>query len=295
MSILSETFIMKINSYLPDEHVFLRRLTAIAKVPKRVYVQGGLPPTRVKAVAIVGTRKPSQYGTQVAFDLAEKLARRGVMIISGLAYGIDAAAHKGALAAGGITMAVMAHGLDRVYPAGHKSLAEMILRTGGCLISEYPEGTQALKHQFLERNRLVSGLADAVIVIEAAERSGTLRTVAEALEQGIDVCAIPGPITSPQSWGPNTLIHSGAHVIRSAEDILALLGIETDTVKHRIPPHASPEEHAILQALIDGLSSGEDLLEASGLSVPVFTQTLILLELQNHIRPLGGNRWAIRT
>ena len=294
MSILSETFNMKINSYSPDEHIFLQRLGTIAKVPKTVYVRGGLPPTRVKAVAIVGTRKPSLYGTQVAFDLAEKLARAGVTIISGLAYGIDAAAHKGALAGGGHTIAVMAHGLDTVYPKGHNALAHGIIEAGGALLSEYPEAEPALKHRFLERNRIVSGLADCVIVIEAAERSGTLRTVAEALEQGVDVCAVPGSIQNPQAFGPNQLIKQGAHCITQANDVLELLGIPRESHQQPQGKLHTPDEAAILQALDSGIVDGEDLLTASGLDVSRFNQTVTLLELDGTIRSLGANRWTRR-
>ena len=243
-------------------------------------------------MAIVGTRKPTPYGIEVAFDFAEKLARRGVVIVSGLAYGIDTAAHRGALHAGGTTIAVMAHGLDTVYPRGNTRLAESIIDKGGALISEYEQGTEAMKHRFLERNRIVSGLADIVIVVEAGERSGTLRTVAEALEQGKEVFAVPGPITSPQSIGPNRLIQQGAQPALTPKDICVALGIDPlEPIQSKLVT-ANPEELLLLELIAQGVRAGDQLLEQSGLSASVYGQTMTMLEIQGLIRPLGGNQWA---
>jgi DNA processing protein len=292
MSILSETKPMKINSYLPDEHIFLQRLGSLAHIPKKLYLRGLLPKTGKYSVAIVGTRKPTMYGTQVACEIAEKLAQQGVIIVSGLAYGIDTAAHTGALQGHGTTIAVMAHGLDSIYPRGNSRLAETILEKGGALISEYKPGTEAMKHRFLERNRIVSGLADAILVVEAGERSGTLRTVAEALEQGKEVFAVPGPITSEQSVGPNRLIQKGAHPVLSADDIMAVLDPQWRPAQQTILATANPEEKKLLELLQKGIQAGDQLIEQSGLSASQFAQTIIMLELQGLIRPLGANQWT---
>lgn len=292
MSILSETKSMKINRYVPDEHIFLQRLGTLAHVPKKLYLKGILPETRTYSVAIVGTRRPTTYGTQIACELAEKLARNGVVVVSGLAYGIDAAAHTGALRARGTTIAVMAHGLDSVYPRGNTKLAESILEQGGALISEYEPGTGAMKHRFLERNRIVSGLADALVVVEAGERSGTLRTVAEALEQGKEVFAVPGPITSEQSVGPNRLIQKGAHPVLSADDIMAVLDPHWRPTTQTILATANHEEKKLLELLQKGIQAGDQLIEQSGLSASQFAQTIIMLELQGLVRPLGANQWT---
>jgi len=278
MSILSETKPMKINSYLPDEHIFLQRLGSLAHIPKKLYLRGLLPKTGKYSVAIVGTRKPTMYGTQVACEIAEKLAQQGVIIVSGLAYGIDTAAHTGALQGHGTTIAVMAHGLDSIYPRGNSRLAETILEKGGALISEYKPGTEAMKHRFLERNRIVSGLADAILVVEAGERSGTLRTVAEALEQGKEVFAVPGPITSEQSVGPNRLIQKGAHPVLSADDIMAVLDPQWRPAQQTILATANPEEKKLLELLQKGIQAGDQLIEQSGLSASQFAQTIIMLE-----------------
>ena len=194
---------MKINRATPDKHNYLLPLTNIAKVPQYIYFTGSLPEDRIPSVAIVGTRKPSAYGKEVAHTLSYDLAKKGVVIISGLALGIDSIAHKAAIEASGTTIAVLANSVDQIYPRTNKDLAEKILGSGGAILSEYEPPTDARDYQFLARNRIVSGLSDAVIVIEAAARSGTLATVSHALDQGKEVFVVPGNITSPLSTGCN--------------------------------------------------------------------------------------------
>lgn len=283
---------MKINSISTDKHKYLKGLLSIAQVPKMLYTAGILPDAPIATVAVVGTRSPTIYGKQVAFDFAYKLAKAGIVVVSGLAYGIDRIAHEAALEAGGTTVAVLAHGLDTLYPAAHQRLAEQIIAHGGALISEYPSGTPAMKHHFLERNRLVSGLADALIVIEAGERSGTSATIMYALDQGKEVFAVPGPITSPQSVGPNRIIQQGAYPALSAEDILRIIAPQVLTKGGPVPMGETPEQSIILQLLRNGLTEGDRLLDASGLSPALFSETLTLLEIQGLIRPMGANRWA---
>jgi DNA processing protein len=283
---------MKINSISPDDHVFLQIIDGIALRPKTLYFIGSLPTERAPVVAIVGTRKPTYYGKEVTFKLAYDLAKKGVIIVSGLAFGIDAAAHRGALAAGGITIAVMAGGLDSIYPASHRTLAEDILRSGGALISEYPAGTAARDFQFLARNRIVSGLSDAVVVTEAAARSGTLATVAHALEQNREVFAVPGNITSPMSVGPNRLIRQGAQPVLGADDVLHSIAPQLVKQQTTLNLGSNAAEIKILDLLAAGIRNGAQLQQESHLSASEFSQALTMLEIAGLIRPLGGNQWA---
>lgn len=284
---------MKINSLSSDKHKYLQIVSTIANMPETFYTIGQVPTRRVLTVAIVGTRQPTMYGKQVTFDLAYKLAQKGIVIVSGLAYGIDSVAHTAALDAGGTTLAVMAHGLDTVYPKGNSQLAKRILENGGALLSEYPEGTAVMKHQFLARNRIVSGLADALIVTEAGKRSGTLATVMYALEQGKEVFAVPGNINSPQSYGPNRLIQQGAHPVTCVEDILAVLAPELLDGPKSAPTGQNAAQTTILGLLYEGVSRGDELQSQSRLDASRFMQTLTELEIDGLIQRLGGNHWAL--
>ncbi|MEK7481868.1 MAG: DNA-processing protein DprA, partial [Patescibacteria group bacterium] len=168
-------------------------LREIPNAPEKIYILGKLPPEESLKIAIVGTRKATDQGRIIAKKLAEKLTNLGIVIVSGLAMGIDTAAHEGAVVANGKTIAVLANGLDKIYPAQNENLAKKILELNGAIISEYEPGKPALEHQFLERNRIVSGLSVATIVIEAPERSGSLVTARLAAEQGREVFVFPGP------------------------------------------------------------------------------------------------------
>jgi DNA processing protein len=287
---------MKINTISPDEHGFLQIISTIALKPKMLYFVGTLPTERfpeVKVVAVVGTRKPTSYGKEVTFNLAYKLAAKGVIIVSGLALGIDAIAHKAALEAGGTTIAVLANGLDSIYPESHRQLALRIVDNGGALISEYPPGTLARDFQFLARNRIISGLCDAVVVTEAASRSGTLATVAHALDQNREVFAVPGNITSPMSVGPNRLIQQGAHPATSAEDILQVIAPQLLTLQTTLNLGTNPMEILLIDLIKSGIRDGDDLQQASKLIASDFSQTLTMLEIQGLIRGLGSNKWTI--
>ena len=187
---------MKINRIDPDKHEYLQIISTIAKKPKALYYTGKLPPKRQPTVAIVGTRKPSSYGKEVAHRLAFELAREGVVIVSGLALGTDGIAHRGALEAGGTTIAVLANSVDSIYPRSHKDLGNQILTSDGAILSEYEPPTEPRMYQFLARNRIISGISDAVIIVEATSRSGTLSTATHALDQGRELFAVPGNITS---------------------------------------------------------------------------------------------------
>lgn len=246
------------------------------------------------AVAIVGSRKVSPYGKAVTAQLAGELARAGVVIVSGLAIGVDGIAHRAALENGGITIAVLPSGLGNIYPASHHALAQEILEKGGTLVSEYPENARiAFKGNFIARNRIVSGLSDAVLITEAAEKSGTLHTADFALQQGREVLAVPGNITSPTSAGTNNLIKTGAISITSAADIFLALGMQESGAQKTAPKGGSPEEQALLDLLFSGIQEGEELLAGTKLDVSRFNQTLTMLEIRGQIRPLGNNRWSL--
>ena len=286
---------MKINSISPDKHNFLQIISTIAKRPETLYFVGTLPKVgfpETTVVAFVGTRKPTSYGKEVTFNLAYKLAQKGVIIVSGLALGIDAIAHKAALEAGGTTIAVLANGLDSVYPATHRKLAEDIIKNGGAIISEYPLGTPARDYQFLARNRIVSGLSQAIVVTEAATRSGTLATVAHALDQNREVFAVPGTITSPMSAGPNRLIQKGAHPVTSADDILEIIAPHLLEQQTTLNLGSNPVEIKIIDLLQSGIQSGEELHKLSGYPVSEFSQAITMLEINGLIRGLGSNQWT---
>lgn len=285
---------MKINRVATGANKYLKVLSSIEEELKSVYLIGNLPEDRLPTVAIVGSRKPTSYGLEMAYRLSYDAAQRGAVVVSGLAYGIDAAAHKAALDAGGRTIAVLAHGLDKVYPGGNQQLAERIAASSGALLSEYPQGTEALKHHFLARNRIVSGLADVLVVIEAATRSGTLSTAAHALAQGKTVCAVPGHVTSPTSAGCNALIRQGAVLVRGSQDIYEELGLQQGPAQAGLPFADTPEEDAILRALKKGYRDGDVLLGESGLDAALFSQTLSLLEIKGVIKSLGANTWSIK-
>lgn len=285
---------MKINRITPEKHKYLQIIAPIAKSPKTLHIMGALPNERMPTVAIVGTRKPSPYGREVTHQLSFDLAKRGIVIVSGLALGVDAIAHRAALEAGGTTIAVLANGLPRIYPATHKTLAEDIIKSGGAIISEYEPHSDARAYQFLERNRIVSGLADAIIITEAAARSGTLNTAAHALEQGKEVFVVPGNITSPLSAGCNALLKQGATPITGADDVLEIIAPHLLRAQSVLPLGNSPLESKLLELLQAGIRDGDELQQKAAAPISEFTQTLTMMELSGAIRSLGANQWTIR-
>lgn len=271
-----------------------QKLRGIPSPPKRLHLKGDARLLERQAIAIVGARKITPYGRQVTYNFAHELASRGLVIISGLALGVDAVAHQAALDAGGRTIAVLPSGLDKVYPASHHQLAKRIINTGGLLVSEYPEGTPPLRQHFIARNRLVSGLSDGgVVITEAANKSGTLHTANFALEQGREVFAIPGNITSAMSAGTNELIKTGAIPATSPQDILETLDIpdsEGEAVEEIIA--ATKEEHLILTLIRDGITDTSELIAHSKLTPDMFNQTLTMLEISGRIKAVSG-QWNL--
>jgi len=268
------------------------RLQRIASPPKQLFVSGQLDELlALPMVGIVGSRKVSPYGRSVTTRLAGELAGQGIVIVSGLAFGVDSIAHQAALDAGGRTIAVLPSPLETIYPASHRQLAANILKQGGALISEYPAGTESFRGNFVARNRIISGLSNALLVTEAAEKSGSLHTARFALEQGKDVLAVPGNINSPTSVGTNNLLRAGAGVATCADDILYALKLSPEQLK---PVKAASEpEQIILDLIAAGTADGDKLAQDSQLEIALFNQTLTMLEITGKIRPLGANQWAL--
>jgi DNA processing protein len=284
----------KINRISPDNNEFLQITIFIAQKPNILYFIGKLPEKRLPTVAIVGSRKPTTYGKEVTYRLAYDLAQQGLIIVSGLALGIDGLAHQAALEAGGITIAVLANGLPSIYPSSHQNLAKKIIDKNGAIISEYKPETEARPYQFLERNRLISGLSDAVVVTEAARRSGSLNTAMHALEQGREVFVVPGNITSPLSAGCNALLKQGAHPVTSAEDILEVIAPQLLKDQTALPLGSTPLENRLIELLQTGIRDGDELQRQAGCSINEFMTTLSIMELNDIIRALGGNQWTLR-
>ncbi len=289
---------MEINRIRPDEYNFTQRLASIANPPKSLCFMGTLPTSGAPVVAIVGSRKPSAYGREVTEQLAGDLAKAGCIIISGLALGIDGIAQKAALEAGGTVIGVIPNELPDISPQTNYKLAMNIIKNGGAILSEWKKGDGKVVNRwsFLERNRLVSGLADAVIITEAAERSGTLNTAAHALSQGRDVFAVPGNITSPLSAGCNALLKQGALVATAATDILDAIAPSTTqpaTDQTIVPLGETPAENTIIDLLRAGLRDGDQLQQQSGLNPADFATALTMLEINGVIKPLGANNWTL--
>ena len=356
MSTLFSHFFQKINQISPLEANFTEVLDAIALKPKTLYFYGKMPQNVSKStktsapisnriggrpytVAIVGSRHNTKYGEEVAYRAAYELAQQGFVIVSGLAFGIDSIAHRGALDAGGLTVAVLGTRINHIYPKRHLSLAADIIKSGGAIISEYPPDTPSYrdapmapgeygwekassdgaditslsgllpdrpstdsrprqlnqKLSFLYRNRIISGLADAVIIVEAAERSGSLNTATHALEQGKDVFAVPGNINSPYSQGCNKLIKQGAHPFTASSDVLQVVAPELLAQSQSKRPICGDNdvETLILQAISQGMRSDEEVMQATNLPPEVFSQSIMMLEIKGRVMPLGMGCWSI--
>jgi DNA processing protein len=274
------------------------QLLDIFDPPGVLYYLGELPESGENAgpcVSVIGSRRCSEYGLIVSYKLSEDLAARGVVIISGMAKGIDSSAHRGALSAGGKTVAVLGCGADICYPSENRSLYSQIIKTG-CVISEYPPGTKPLPHNFPMRNRIISGLSRAVVVVEAAERSGTLITVDQALEQGREVLAVPGNITSELSAGVNKLLQQGAGIIATGyQDVLNAIGYEEIPVLRAQNPKAdlqlAPKEKLVYDCIQFNPQSVPSLASAANLGANEVTALLSMLEIKGYIKKLPGQRY----
>ena len=288
----------------PGHHLLVQSLPSyppalaeVAKAPPVLFVDGRPELLSGIQIAVVGSRRASAAGCQIARTLAGDLARAGFAITSGLASGIDAAAHRGALEAGGYTVAVFGSGIDVIYPPAHRALARQVAASGA-LVSEFPLGCRPARHSFPRRNRVISGLASGTLVVEAALGSGSLITAREALEQGREVFAVPGSILNPLSAGPHWLLRNGAALVESAVDVLQELPghvlqasnlISTQTIDCKISDAAK----RVLSACGFEPTSFDALVARSGLTPPELSSILVALDIQGWVRAEAGGTYVL--
>ncbi len=285
-----------------DSDDYPELLREIPGPPALLYIVGNAEALHMPALSIVGSRNPSRGGKENAYEFAKHLGRSGFCIVSGLAQGIDTAAHEGALAAGAMTVAFLGHGIDRVYPSVNRDLAHRISQNG-TLVSEYPLGSPPRREHFPQRNRLISGLSLGTLVVEAARRSGSLITARLAGEQGREVFAIPGSIHNPLSRGCHQLIKQGAKLVETADDIVSELGalaghlMQNDTNQEK-EESENIEHDADYEILLNCLSydpaSADELAENSGLTIDQVSSMLLILELEEKIEALTGGKYSLR-
>jgi DNA processing protein len=271
------------------------QLKEIFDPPPLLFVRGNPELLIYPQIAVVGSRNPSSVGIETAFEFAKTLSQCGFVITSGLALGIDAASHRGALSAQGFTLAVAGTGLDRIYPAAHKDLATQIIQTG-VMVSEFPPGTLAKANHFPRRNRIISGLARGLLVVEAAKDSGSLITARLALEQNREVFAIPGSIHNPLARGCNALIRQGAKLVETVQDILDELSHYNQRDEKILLPEVQStldlEQQTLLNLIAFGPTSVDSLVESTGKTVETISSMLLILELQGYIEATAGGCYA---
>ncbi|HET7823679.1 MAG TPA: DNA-processing protein DprA [Anaeromyxobacter sp.] len=278
----------------PGDGLYPAALARAADRPAELRLLGslGAPAARV---AIVGARDADEYGQDVAKALAAGLARAGVSIVSGGARGIDAAAHEGALAAGGHTVAVLGTGVDRAFPVEHRDLFDRIVSAGGALLSELPDGTRGWPGNFPRRNRIVSGMSDAVVVVRAGEGSGALITAEWARSQGVPLFAVPGDVRDDLSVGPIRLLRQGARVAASAEDVLAAIGVGAPEARQLALPALGARESSLLAALGRRPRHADELARAAGLDAGTALAGLLSLEIEGLCEQRPGHYFLRRT
>lgn len=309
---------MEIKEVFLSDSDYLKRLEYLEDSPNKLFYYGEIPKNegdlesssrfplegkgRPRTVAIVGARKMTAYGEAWAFKLAKELAEMGVIIVSGMAVGIDAAAHRGALAGGGRTIAFLGTPINKIYPAENAGLFREILDKNGCVFSEIAVGEKYYpKTSFLERNRLISAISDAVIIIEADLRSGSLNTASHALEQGVPLFALPGDVSRQMSRGCNQLFNKGASAVNCVEDVLNVLF--SGSVRHRRKQKidlfgSTPDETEVLKALSCGISSGEEILDKirkkkPNFDVSRFNMAITMLEIRGIVKREYNNQWIL--
>ncbi|MBI5728663.1 MAG: DNA-protecting protein DprA [Candidatus Magasanikbacteria bacterium] len=287
-----ELFRENITTVTITDHTYPHLLKEINDPPQTLFVRGRLEALERPALAIVGTRKCTAYGREATETLARDLAHNGLVIVSGLALGIDGLAHRAALQAGGLTVAVLGSGIDRaaVYPAEHRTLSEDIIAHGGAVISEYPPGFKPTLYSFPARNRIIAGLALGTLVTEAPESSGALITAKAALDYNREVMAVPHPITSETGVGGNALIKQGATVVTSAEDVtevLQLKNLKTLVAGEAVAP-ANPTEARLLSLMTREPRHIDLIIKESGLASAAVSSSLTLLEMKGRVKNTGG-------
>lgn len=276
-----------------------KSLKKLPDFPSTLYFRGKLLQNEI-CFAIVGTRRCSDYGKEIAFSFAKGLTRAGLVIVSGMARGIDTFAHKGAVEAGGRTIAVLGTGLAEktIYPQENLNLSKKIIETGGCLISEYPPEYPGSKYTFPQRNRIIAGLSLGVLVVEAKYKSGALITASYAKKQGKKLFAVPGSIHSLNSKGPHSLIRQGALLVEKPQDILKALNIQQLPLTYMSVSDTDNKgnnstEMAIMKALNEENLHIDKIIEKTNLTAAEVSSCLSLMEIENKIKNLGGNIYAL--
>ena len=276
------------------------KLKKIPNPPQALYVRGDLSIAKKNCFAIVGARRCSSYGKQIAMEIAGDLAEAGIIIVSGMAKGIDTAAHQGCLERKGKTIAVLGTGIDEksIYPQENLKLSREIIKTGGAVISEFSADTPGYKSNFPSRNRIISGLCSGILIVEAKHKSGALITARNALEQNKKLFAIPGPIHILNSQGTNSLIKQGkAKLVESAQDILKELNLQKLNFQYNKKQEikgANKQENLILSALKQGAMDIDKIIEKTKLQPQEVAGTLSVLEIRNKVRNLGANTFALK-
>jgi DNA processing protein len=265
-------------------------LREIHAPPAVLYYHGALPSAAL--ISIVGTRRITPYGRNVTAELVRGLVNAGLGVVSGLAYGIDVAAHRATLDAGGIAAAVIASPVNRIQPTAHANIGTEIIDKGGTILSEYPPGTTTQRVFFPIRNRIIAGLCRAVIVVEAGEKSGALITASQALSENRDVFSVPGNVNSESSKGTNALIRMGAALIRNSDDVLEALGYAVNAKPRKAPVPTGPIEESLFRALAEP-SHFDKLVEKTGLPPQELGSLLTLMEVEGKIRHLGANMYSL--
>ncbi len=275
---------------IQGDSIYPTNLRGLDDAPPVLYFKGKLKARDVNAVAIVGSRKMTSYGREVTQKLSSELASLGITIVSGLAFGVDYAAHKSALDAGGRCIAVLAGGVDKITPRSNEWLGLSIIKSGGAVISEYPPGVIPQRHFFPFRNRIISGLSKAVIVVEGMVKSGTIHTANHAATQGRQVFAVPGQITSPMSGAPHYLIKNGAKMVTEVKDILEELNLQLKVDKEAVEKVMPSDEYE--NKLLDVLGNEnlhlDEIVRISGLQVAEVSGRLTVMELKGFVKNIGN-------
>ena len=267
-------------------------LRNISAPPKELFVAGEIPD--LPMVAIVGSRRPTDYGRQVTYRIATDLARAGICVVSGMALGIDGVAHQAALEANGKTIAVLGCGLNNPYPTANRHIFNAIIKGSGAVISEYQPSMPGLKQNFPARNRIIAGMCLATVVTEADASSGSLITANFALTENRLVMAVPGNVSSARSAGPNNLLKTGAKPVCDAVDILAELELASPNLAPKTIKADSKEEAQILELLSSGVNTTHDLIEHSKINAQQIASILSLMEITGKIRNMGAGQWIVR-
>lgn len=281
---------------LKNDPAYPLLLREIKNPPEQLFILGELPPPNTPTIAVVGARHCTDYGQRVTQEITSALSMAGLIIVSGLATGIDQIAHSATLDTHGKTIAVLGCGLDQLTSTEQKRLAKRILEHQGAIVTEFALGAPPLKTNFPRRNRIISGLSLGTLVIEATTRSGSLITAKFALDQGRDLFAVPGSIHSETSQGTNSLLKSGAHVVTSAHDVLDILGLSGVALSREPlpPPRPETKEEAILLPLISKQPIHlDEIIRASGLPSTTVSSSIMMMEIKAKVRHVGGNYYIL--